>query len=233
MQMNQGIKFYGVDDVYSESGIDLTLLRGNLKLTVEQRLDKNQAGVRLANALREAGVRSFSPVGSIPRDETMAELQVSELLHELAVAKVEFVLIGGLAMRAHGSAHTTDDMDICYSRTDANIKAVSYAMAPLHPYMRGAPPGLPFKFDEATIKAGLNFTLDTARGEIDFLGEVSGLGGYDKVLAQSKPMMLFGIPVQVLSLDGLIAAKKAAGRLKDRNHILELEELKKIRDAAN
>jgi hypothetical protein len=31
-------------------------------------------------------------------------------------------------------------------------------------------------------------------------------------------------------LDGLIAAKKAAGRNKDRNHLLELEELKKLRE---
>jgi hypothetical protein len=35
----------------------------------------------------------------------------------------------------------------------------------------------------------------------------------------------------VLSIDGLIVSKKAAGRIKDRNHLLELEELKKLRDA--
>jgi predicted nucleotidyltransferase len=231
--MNQGIKFYGVDEVYSESGIDLTLLRSNLKLTVEQRLAKNQAGVRLALALREAGSKAFSQCVSFPKGDRMPELQVSELLHKLVESKVEFVLIGGLAMRAHGSAHTTDDMDVCYSRTDINIKAVSQAMAPLHPYMRGAPQGLPFKFDEATIKAGLNFTLATARGEIDFLGEVAGLGGYDKVFAQSREMSIFGFSLWVLTLDGLIAAKKAAGRRKDQLHVLELEELKKMRDAAN
>jgi hypothetical protein len=40
-----------------------------------------------------------------------------------------------------------------------------------------------------------------------------------------------GLAVRVLSLDGLIAAKNAARPAKDRSHLLELEELKKLRDA--
>jgi hypothetical protein len=39
------------------------------------------------------------------------------------------------------------------------------------------------------------------------------------------------VTVQVLSLEALIKSKKAAARKKDQNHILELEELKKMRDA--
>jgi len=99
------------------------------------------------------------------------------------------------------------------------------------PTMRGAPLGLPFKFDSRTIQAGLNFTLKTDLGDLDFLGEVSGLGFYEKVLAASEAKNLFGHEVQVLSIDGLIAAKKAAGRRKDHGHILELEELKKMKEA--
>jgi hypothetical protein len=64
------------------------------------------------------------------------------------------------------------------------------------------------------------------------LGEVSGLGGFEKVVAQSDTISLFDTPLKVLSLEGLITAKKAAGRIKDRLHILELEELKRIRDSA-
>jgi hypothetical protein len=96
--------------------------------------------------------------------------------------------------------------------------------------MRGAPPGLPFRFDPPTIQAGLNFTLTTDLGDLDVLGEVSGIGFYDKVLAMSEEKEVYGLMVRVLSLDGLIAAKKAAGRTKDKLHLLELEELKKLRD---
>jgi hypothetical protein len=65
------------------------------------------------------------------------------------------------------------------------------------------------------------------------LGEVTGLGTYEQTLAQSEEKTLFGLKVRVLSLEGLLVSKIAAGRLKDRNHILELEELKKIRDASS
>ena len=82
-----------------------------------------------------------------------------------------------------------------------------------------------------TIQAGLNFTLTTDLGDVDVLGEVAGIGTYDQVLARSVEKDSYGLTIRVLSVDGLIAAKTAAGRLKDRNHILELIELKKLKDA--
>jgi hypothetical protein len=150
----------------------------------------------------------------------------------LTTHRIEFVVIGGLAMIAHGSAYITKDIDLCYRRSHENIAALAAACASIHPYLRGVPPGLPFKFDAATIQAGLNFTLTTDLGDIDFLGEVSGVGSYQKVAALSEEKEVYGLVVRVLSLDGLIAAKRAAGRNKDKLHLLELEELKKMRDAA-
>ena len=49
------MEFYGVDPVYSESGVDLTLLRKNLKLTATQRWEKNFQALKIVNAMREAG----------------------------------------------------------------------------------------------------------------------------------------------------------------------------------
>ena len=158
---------------------------------------------------------------------------VPAILRQLNDHQVDYVVIGGLAMIAHGSAYVTKDADFCYSRTPANLDAVVRAFGPLHPYLRGVPPGLPFHLDIPTLQAGLNFTLVTDLGDVDLLGEVSGLGNYDRVLAQSETRDVYGLKVRILSLDGLIAAKRAAGRLKDRNHLLELEELKKMRDAAS
>jgi hypothetical protein len=135
-------------------------------------------------------------------------------------------------MIAHGSAYITKDMDICYNRTPANLAAIVAAFAGIHPYLRGVPLGLPFRFDVPTMHAGLNFTLVTDLGDIDLLGEVSGVGGYEQALAQSVEKVVFGYTVRILSIESLIAAKKAAGRIKDRLHVLELEELRKLRDAA-
>ena len=152
------------------------------------------------------------------------------ILSRLAEANVEFVVVGGLAMVSHGSAHVTDDLDLCYHRTPENLWSLVTALAPLHPVLRGAPVDLPFRFDVPTIQAGLNFTLTTDLGPLDLLGEITGLGGFDQVAAQAEWQSIYGLAVRVLSLEGLIAAKSAAGRVKDRLHLLELVELKRLRD---
>jgi hypothetical protein len=221
------IEFYGGYQVYSESGVDLTLLRENLKQTPTERLRENQRMLPFVKELRRSG-RTERPAEKRPTAGT-AVLEPESLLRRLADHQVEFVLIGGQAMVAQGSAHITFDIDICYSRTTKNIAALATALVPIHPYLRGAPPGLPFSFDLPTITAGSNFTLVTDWGDIEVLGEDSGIGKYDQVVALSEEKTLFGMRVRILSLDGLLISKRAAGRLKDRNHILELEELKKLR----
>src|SRR5262245_63736792 len=97
--------------------------------------------------------------------------QLERLLAALGKAGVEFVIVGGVAARAHGSSRLTDDLDIVYARSPANLARLVEALAPLKPYLRGAPPGLPFEWSVATLRAGLNFTLTTTSGAIDLLGE--------------------------------------------------------------
>ncbi|HEY7330642.1 MAG TPA: hypothetical protein VH592_23585 [Gemmataceae bacterium] len=227
----KGIKFYGVDDVYSESGVDLTLLRSNLRKSIEERLANNRRAAEGALALWQAA--PYRELLSSRLNRSLSMTDAGAFLKLLVTQKVQFVLIGGQALVAHGSAHVTFDTDICYQRTPANLATLVGALTPIHPYLRGVPPGLPFHFDVPTLEAGLNFTLDTDYGEIDILGEVSGVGTYDQVLAQSVEKLVYGLPIRVLSVEGLIAAKKAAGRTKDQLHLLELIELKKMLDAAN
>lgn len=43
------------------------------------------------------------------------------LLRLLAEGNVEFILVGGLAATAHGSARFTQDVDVVYRRTPENI----------------------------------------------------------------------------------------------------------------
>jgi hypothetical protein len=228
---SKGIQFYGGYQVYSESGIDLTLLQHNLEFTETQRLERGLRSSSFAAAVTRAG-RSRMREESAHHQGASMSLDLESILKELDTHRVRYVLIGGQAMLVRGSASITFDLDICYERTPQNIAALSSALAPHHPYLRGAPPGLLFHFDVPTIQAGLNFTLQTDWGDVDVLGEVSGVGVYEQALAQSEVEQLFGVSVSVLSLGGLIAAKKAVGRIKDRLHILELEELKKIREAS-
>lgn len=155
------------------------------------------------------------------------------LLAVLVGGGVEFIVIGGFAATAHGSAFLTVDLDLVYRRTEENLSRLARALAPLHPYLRGAPAGLPFRFDVATIRSGLNFTLVTDAGDLDLLGEAAGGGTYDALLPRSEIRELFALACRFVTLEGLIHLKRSAGRPKDLERIAELEALREERDAAS
>jgi predicted nucleotidyltransferase len=148
------------------------------------------------------------------------------LFRALVDHRVEFVVIGGLAAVAHGSARATADLDIVPERSDENLARLVAALGGHSPYLRGAPAGLPFRLDVDTLKAGLNFTLTTDLGSIDLLGEVVGGGRYAALEPDAVRIELFGLPVRIASLERLIAMKRAAGRPKDLEAIAELEALR-------
>lgn len=148
----------------------------------------------------------------------------------LVEAGVQFVVIGGVAMIAHGSARVTQDLDICYARSSENIQLLARTLAPYHPHLRGAPDDLPFRFDAETIQRGLNFTLITDLGDLDLLGEVAGIGSYPAVLALSQEVEHpSGKRWRLLTIEGLIHAKRAAGREKDLDAIRQLEAILDLR----
>lgn len=147
------------------------------------------------------------------------------LLTRLAVAQVEFIVIGGLAVLSHGHVRATLDLDVCYARTPENLTRLERALAPIRPRLRGAPADLPFFFDVQTLRNGLNFTLVTDEGEIDLLGEVTGVGGYGDLVMQAESLEVYGVTVRLMSLEDLIRSKAAAGRAKD---LLDLEALRVI-----
>ena len=148
-----------------------------------------------------------------------------QLLRSLAAARVDFIVIGGIAGGLHGAARATYDLDVVYARDAQNLARLVGALAPLNPYLRGAPPGLPFKWDADTLVRGLNFTLTTSAGDIDLLGEVTGGGPYEDLLPQTIDVEAFGITCRCVTLPKLIALKRAAGRPRDLDAIAELEVL--------
>ena len=151
------------------------------------------------------------------------------LLRALLSANVEFILVGGVAGNLHGAARATYDVDVLYRRSAENLDRLVAALAPLRPYLRGAPAGLPFRFDADTLRRGLNFTLTTTLGDLDLLGEVAGAGAYDDLQPASEEIALFGLTCRSATLDALIRMKRAAGRPKDLEALAELEALREER----
>ncbi len=154
-------------------------------------------------------------------------------LKSLIEHNVEFVIVGGVAIIAHGIPYATFDLDFCYSRTAENLRKIVSALASFNPRLRGFPEDLPFTWDERTLQNGTNFTLQTDIGDIDLLGEVAGVGSYLEAFVNSIVLKLFDDDVRVLSLEDLIKAKKAAGRPKDLFVLPQLETVQETLSETN
>lgn len=151
--------------------------------------------------------------------------QFRDILRTLIEADVQFILIGGLAAIVHGTERATLDVDVVYDRGDDNFRRLAAALKPHQPYLRGAPGGLPFSWDESTIRGGLNFTLSTSLGALDLFGEVPGGGAYADLLPYSEEVPMFDVLCRCVTLERLIQLKRAAGRPKDMEVIAELQAL--------
>ena len=152
-------------------------------------------------------------------------IDFAAVLRVLTDAGVRFIIVGGAAATAHGSARLTQDLDVVYARDADNLRRLAACLAPYEPYLRGAPLGLPFVLDDVTLRRGLNFTLVSKLGDLDLLGEVVGGGGFDELVDDCIEIELFGVRCLCLGLRKLIDVKRAAGRPKDLEVLAELEEI--------
>jgi len=146
---------------------------------------------------------------------------------------VNFVVIGGLAGIAHGSAYNTEDVDVAYERSRENLSRLAEALVELGATLRGASSGLRFQLDAETLRAGMNFTFDTRFGSLDILGEPSGAPRYEELSRAGSSESLWGITIRVASLDHLIAMKEAAARPRDLTMAAEyrtIADLRRTRD---
>jgi hypothetical protein len=149
------------------------------------------------------------------------------LLETLQRHGVRFVVVGGIAGRLLGSPTVTRDLDICHARDTRNVTALAAVLAELHAQLRGVEPGLPFRPDARTLRAGDAFTLQTDAGDLDLLGTPAGTDGYADLARSASRTELGGMQVLVASVDDLIRMKRAAARPKD---LIEVEVLGAMRD---
>jgi hypothetical protein len=150
-------------------------------------------------------------MGEIPE----TELDANRLLQTLTDHRLDFVVVGGMAGLAHGSAYPTFDLDIAYARDRDNLDRMAAALRELDVTRRGAPADLPFQVDARTLANEANFTFDSAYGSFDILGDVAGIHDYEELRTASMRATIEGREVRVASIDHLIAMKRAANRPKD------------------
>lgn len=148
------------------------------------------------------------------------------LLRILVDAQVRMVVIGGVAITLRTGYTSTIDLDICFERSLENVELLCRTLAPYCPTIRSA-----FTDTISLLSSNpIGEKFSTAFGDIDLLGEVSGLGDYEQVLASSTSVRVDNVIVNVLTVDGLIKAKEAANREKDKPHLMELRAFKEMMD---
>jgi hypothetical protein len=157
-------------------------------------------------------------------------MSFASMLAGLVAARVRFVVVGGVAGALHGSERVTNDLDVVYDARDpATVAALAELLAGWSAYPRGVERGLPFIMDARTLRAAATLTLVTSEGDLDVLERIDGVGEYAKVARHVERVEAFGIAFDILDLPTLIRAKRATGRGKDREALLELEALREER----
>lgn len=152
-----------------------------------------------------------------------------DMIGALVKGGVQFVVVGGVAAAVQGSTRFTNDLDICYDSAADNVGQLVRVVQRWKPYLRGVDLGLPFVFDTRALATTPLMTLTTARGNIDPLDIVPGVGNYRAVFAASEAVTIGHVEFRSLRLEPLIAAKRATGRPKDAEHLIELEAIRALR----
>jgi hypothetical protein len=157
------------------------------------------------------------------------------LLAALTAREVEFVIVGGYAVAAHGFVRATKDIDICPDPSDDNLRRLAAAIAALE----ATPIGLEefegecdLKPDLEGLRMGGNWMLMTKHGRLDVMqtfnleGAGEGEGGYSDLAAHAVERIFLGHRVRFCSYDDLLRMKRAAGRAQDK---VDVETLKAAR----
>jgi predicted nucleotidyltransferase len=151
------------------------------------------------------------------------------LLGRLADAAVDFVVIGGIAVVAHGHIRTTRDLDITYSTDQPNLDALGRALIELDARLRGVTEVVPFMPDGRTLRSAELLTLETSEGALDLLAAPPGAPPYDELKGRAEAVEVDGSEVLVASIDDLVAMKRATGRPRDLEDIEALEAIRGLR----
>jgi hypothetical protein len=165
-----------------------------------------------------------------PKDRRPAEwptLNVGEMLRRLSAARVDFVVIGGIAMVLQGSPRNTRDLDIVFGPGKTNLQRLGDVLVDLEARLRDVDAPLPFVPDARALDRIRLLTLSTSQGWLDVHRSVAGAEDYAALRKNADRMSLGEFTVLVAGKNDLAKMKRAAGRDVDRSDLRELAVMKR------
>jgi hypothetical protein len=144
-----------------------------------------------------------------------------EILLTLARHGVDFVVVGGVAVQAHGHGRATRDLDIVPRPGLVNLSRLSEALAELSARLLNADRPVDVT-DPQLLKRAPLVPLMTSRGRLDLLNIEMTAGAprsYDELRERAEEAKIDSQIVPVAGIDDLIRMKRAAGRDVDLDDI--------------
>jgi hypothetical protein len=148
----------------------------------------------------------------------MNSKQIS-LLAAFAAARVEYAVVGGVAVNAHGYVRATNDLDIFIRPTEENARAAFNALLSLGVPLEGLEPNDLLDEEE-------NLRFGPEEDHIDILSSIGEMR-FDQVWRNRIETRVEGLSIPVISKSDLIENKRQVGRLRD---LADAEELELIPD---
>ena len=131
--------------------------------------------------------------------------------------KVNFLIVGGHAVAAHGYSRYTENLDIFVDCSESNAHKILLAFEEFYgssAYIK----------KEQLVKPNKVLFVGNKPFRVDILTGIDGLA-FQASFANSVKYIVGDHLVPVIALNDLITNKRASGRAKD---LLDIEELKKI-----
>ncbi|AMJ66674.1 hypothetical protein [Hymenobacter sp. PAMC 26628] len=135
------------------------------------------------------------------------EEEYLSLLRLFYEENVDYVVVGGYAVIAHGFPRTTGVLDLLVRPTAPNARRIVRALE-RYGYEQG-------EFEELDFTTVPNFLSFAAGGGwVDLMTQVLGVS-FDDCLAGSLQLQFADVPVRYIGLEALRATKRATGRPQD------------------
>jgi hypothetical protein len=137
--------------------------------------------------------------------------------------KVEYIVIGGIAVQVYGHVRMTNDVDLIPSPTPQNLERLASALGELD--ARVLNPGSEhLAIDAQMLPRATLWQLSTRHGDIDVLHDAPGASPFPQLRERALPIALGDHTIPIASRDDLIRMKRAAGRPVDLADIAALSE---------
>jgi hypothetical protein len=149
-----------------------------------------------------------------------------ELFRALASHEVEYVIVGGIAIQAHGGQRVTRDLDVVIATSTENVARLAAALADLDARILG-PNGERSRSvpNAALLGSSDQWHLVTDQGLLDVLTLPAHLGSFEDVRARAHKVALGHLTIPVAHREDLLRMKRAAGRPQDLADVRLLESL--------